>query len=269
MSALLLAVENGHFELAKHLLDRGADPNDLRSGYSPLHVMSWVRKPNFGDSLDGNPPPIGSGKLTSLELVRELVKQGANVNLRLKRGRAGKGRLNRKGATPFLLAADTADIPLMRLLLELGADPAIPNADHCPPLLAAAGIGTMAPGEEAGTEEEALEAVRILLSLGADIDAVDDNGETVMHGAAYKNLPKMVRFLAGHGADIGVWNKPNRYGWTPLHIAEGYRVGNFKPSAATAAAIRQVMRKSGVKPPDHVRPPRKQPNRRYQESKAK
>ena len=78
----------------------------------------------------------------------------------------------------------------MRLLLELGADPTLTNADRCSPLLAAAGIGTLAPGEEAGTEDEALEAVRLLLELGADINAVDDNGETAMHGAAYKSLPE-------------------------------------------------------------------------------
>ena len=156
--------------------------------------------------------------------------------------------------TPFLLAADTADVPYMKLLLELGADPTIPNADHCPPLLAASGIGTIAPGEEAGTEDEAIAAVELLLSLRADINAIDDNGETAMHGAAYKSLPKMVRFLADHGADISVWNVKNKYNWTPLWIAEGYRQGNFKPSAETIQALHEVMRKSGVEPPSPTDP---------------
>jgi ankyrin repeat protein len=245
-SSLLLAVENGHFELAVHLLEAGADSNDQRSGFTPLHVLTWVRKPNSGDGLDGDPPPIGSGKLTSLQCVRELAKHGADVNSQLERGSSGRGRLSRKGATPFLLAADTADVPLMKQLLELGADPTIPNADKCPPLLAAAGIGTLAPGEEAGTEDEAIAAVKLLLETGADINAVDRNGETAMHGAAYKNLPKMVRFLAANGADIKVWNQKNRYGWTPHLIAEGHRPGNFKPAAATLAEIRAVMQEAGA-----------------------
>src|SRR5205823_6960680 len=79
--ALLLAVENGHFELAIQLVKAGADPNDQRSGCAALHMLSWVRKPNRGDSDDGDPPPIGSGKLTSLELVKRLVALGADVNL--------------------------------------------------------------------------------------------------------------------------------------------------------------------------------------------
>ena len=78
--------------------------------------------------------------------------------------------------------------------------------------------------------------------------AVDENGETAMHAAALKNLPKVVRFLADHGARIEVWNRKNKYGWTPLLIAEGHRPGNFKPSAETIAAIQKVMLAAGVNP---------------------
>lgn len=265
-SALMLAVENAHFELAVELLKAGADPNDQRSGFTALHAITWVRKPNRGDGVDGDPPPRGSGSLTSLEFVRRLVARGADVNARLKKGSSGRGRLNRTGATPFLLAADTADVPLMRLLVELGADPHLPNADNCPPLLAAAGIGTLAPGEEAGTEAEALEAVRLLLELGADVNAVDDNGETAMHGAAYKSLPKMVQFLANHGADINVWNHKNKYGWTPLRIAQGYRPGNFKPAPETIAAIRRVMQAAGIAPLEEPMPPARREREEYKDN---
>src|SRR5439155_142926 len=208
-SPLLLAVENAHFELAVDLLKAGADPNDQRSGYTPLHAITWVRRPKSGDDPDGDPPPIGSGTMSSLQFVRELVARGANVNARLQRGTSGRARLNETGATPFLFAAHTADVALMRLLVELGADPKLPNADHCPPLLAAAGIGVMAPGEEPGTDEEVVEALKYLLQLGADVNALDDNGETAMHGAAYRNAPRAAAFLADRGAGIQTWNRAN------------------------------------------------------------
>jgi ankyrin repeat protein len=242
-SSLILAVENGHFELATLLLEAGADPNDQRSGFTPLQTLTWVRKPNRGDGPDGDPSPRGSGNLSSLGFVRKLIDHGADVNARKENGSRAPGRINSTGATAFLLAAKTADVAYMRLLLELGADPWIANADHCTPLMAAAGVGTLAPGEEAGTEAEVLEAVQLLLDLGADVNAVDDNGETAMHGAAYKNLPQVVELLARNGAKVEVWNQKNRYGWTPLAIAEGHRVGNFKPAPETLAALRLALEK--------------------------
>ena len=109
----------------KHRLGRGQsfDRQPLEAEIDPL-----IGQCQF--DIDGDPPPIGSGTMTSLQLVRELVKHGADVNTRLKEGRAGRGRLNQKEATPFLLAADTADVPYMKLLLELGADPTLTNADE-------------------------------------------------------------------------------------------------------------------------------------------
>jgi ankyrin repeat protein len=109
-------------------------------------------------------------------------------------------------------------------------------------LMVAAGVGTQAPGEDPGTEPEVLEAVNLALELGNDLNAIDKNGETVMHSAAYKHVPSVVQFLAGKGARIEVWNRPNKKGWTPLKIAEGVQRGmNIVSSAPTAAAIRQVM----------------------------
>jgi uncharacterized protein len=249
MSALMFAVENGHFELALDLVKARADPNDQRSGFTPLHALSWVRKPNRGDDPDGQPPPTGSGTLTSLQFARKLIAAGADVNGRLKAGATGRGKLGLAGATPFLLAAKTADLPYMKLLVELGADPLKPNNDGCTPLMAAAGIGCLAPDEEAGTEPECVAAVEYLLTLNADVNTVDKNGETAMHGAAYKSLPKVVQLLADRGAKIDVWNRKDKYGWTPLLIAEGFRPGNFKPSSETIEAIHRVMRAAGVTPP--------------------
>src|SRR5438046_5585032 len=162
-SPLILAVENGHFDLALALLEAGPDPNDQRSGFTALHALSWVRKPNRGDGDDGDPSPIGSGNLSSLQFVKELVKRGADVNARLKNGKGGTGRYNHLGATPFLMAAGTDDVAFMRLLVDLGADPALGNADNCTPLIAACGVGIggAEADEVAGTEPEVLEAAKL------------------------------------------------------------------------------------------------------------
>jgi ankyrin repeat protein len=249
VSALHLAVGNAHFELAAYLLDRGADPNAAAPGYTVLHSITSVRKSGGGDN---DPAPDGSGRMTSLQLIRKLKEKGADLNARMTRKvNFGLTSLNTMGATPFLLAAKNADAELMRFLASLGADPLIPNADGSTPMIAAAGLGTRSPGEDAGTEPEVVEALQVALDLGNDINAVDKNGETAMHGAAYKNLPGAVFFLASHGAKIEIWNRPNKQGWTPLTIAEGYRFGNFKPSFVTIDAVRKVMIAAGVTPPPY------------------
>lgn len=249
-SALLLAVTNAHFELAAYLLDAGARPDAELPGYTVLHAMTAVRKPGVGDN---DPPPEGSGNMTSIELLKKLAAHGADLNARMtKKPNLNNTRLNELGATPYLLAALTADAELMRTLAALGANPLLPNADNSTPLMAAAGLATRSPGEDAGTESEVLEAVQAALDLGADVNAVDNNGETAMHAAAYKNLPKVVKFLAAKGAKIDLWNRNDKFGWTPLAIAVGYRFGNFKPSPETEAAVRDVMIAAGVTPPKTV-----------------
>jgi ankyrin repeat protein len=245
-SALHLAVQNAHYELASFLLDAGADPNADGPGYTALHIIPSVRKPGGGDN---DPAPDGSGSVTSLEIIRKLVAKGANINARMTRKiNFGLTSLNDVGATPFCLAALTADAELMRFLVTLGADPKIPTADGATPLIVAAGLGTRSPGEDAGTDSEVVEAIAAAIELGNDPNAVDKNGETPMHAAAYKNVGDAVRYLASHGAKPEVWNRPNKHGWTPLTIAEGYRFGNFKPSPPTVQAFLEVMKAAGIQP---------------------
>jgi len=248
-SPLLLAVQNGHFELAIALVDAGANPNDVQTGYTPLHTITWVRKPDSSDISDPA-TPAGSGGLTSLQFVREIVKRGAKVNLQLDKGTPKlpntSSRIDSEGATPLLFAADRADVPLMRLLLELGADPMLPNVTNTTPLMAAAGLGTTEPLEEAGEEPEALEAVKMLLDLGADINAVDDNGDTAMHGAAYGSFPAVVKLLADRGADPQIWKERNKFGRTPLFIAEGYHGRLPRPDVPTIDAVTRLMRAAGL-----------------------
>ncbi|MBY0505961.1 MAG: ankyrin repeat domain-containing protein [Bryobacteraceae bacterium] len=250
VTPLSLAVLNGHFELAIALVDAGADPNDVRTGFTPLHMIAGVRKPDSSDISDPA-PATGAGRLSSAGFVREIVKRGANVNARLPQGSPKQqpntsSSIGTVGATPFLFAADRGDVPLMRLLLKLGADPLLPNAEGTTPLLAAAGVGTNEPQEEAGEESEAVEAVKLLLDLGASVNTVDQNGDTAMHGAAYNISPLVVKLLAERGADPQIWSKPNQAGGTPLFIAEGYISRLPRPDAPTIAAITQLMVKAGI-----------------------
>jgi ankyrin repeat protein len=216
-------------------------------------VLTWVRKPDSGED-DGQPVPDSAGLFTSDDLIRKLVAKGADLNLRLTGGPSGGGRVARKGCTPFMLAADTADTAYLKLLVTLGADPTLRNADGCTPLMAAAGLGTRSVEEEAGTDEEAVEAVTYLLALGADLDAVSNAGDTAMHGAAFANFPKVIKLLDAKGAKLEVWNTRNKRGWTPLLIAEGHRYGNFKPGFSTIAAFHDVMKAHGLTPPPPTPP---------------
>ena len=241
MTPLLLAIGSAHFETAALLLELGADPNAAPLGWAPIHQITWIRK--AGQAGSNNPAPQGSGKLGSLEFTRKLVESGADINAKVtKRPPVGVSDLNMRGGTAFLLAARTADIDLMRLLVDLGADPHETNDDLSTPLMVAAGLGTGAPGEDPGTEEEVLEAVKYALSLGEDINAVDVMGNTAMHGAAYKHLPSVVAYLNEQGAEISIWNQENEVGHTPLLIAEGIPRGmNIVASSVTEVAIREIL----------------------------
>jgi ankyrin repeat protein len=242
-NVFLLAAANAHYELAAFFMDAGADPNAAPQGWTALHQVSWVRKVGVGDN---DPAPPGSGNMSSLDFVRKLAAKGANLNARVaRRPQMGTTNLNSIGATAFLLAARTKDVELMRVLAELGANPMLTNDDGTTPLMVAAGIGTSSPQEDPGIEPEVLASVKLALELGNDINAVDKNGETAMHGAAYKHVPSVVRFLAANGAKMEVWNQPNKRGWTPLRIVEGIPVGmNIAGDAATRTAIREIMSKA-------------------------
>ena len=238
---LHVAVENGNFELADYLLEVGADPDAADpNGYTALHAIATARRVPIGDA---NPPPEVTGNLTSLEFVKKLAARGANLNVRMRGGRTAYSGPNTQGTTPFLMAVRTADIALMKTLTGLGADPLLRNENNSTALMLA--------GRTFGTEDDVVETMRLALDLGVDIDAVDDNGETVMHWAALRNRAPAIRFLADKGARIEVWNRENKNGSTPLAIAVGYvRPGRFRPQPEAEAAIREVMVGAGVAPPE-------------------
>jgi len=204
------------------LLQAGADPNADDQGWTALHEIKWTRRHNLGFN---NPPPIVTGAVSDLEFVRQLATHGADLDVVMTKEPSNRYRnvLNRIGSTPFLLAAKAADVEMMRLLVELGADPLLPNEDGTTPLMVAAGVGIWAVGESPGTNEESLEAVKYALELGGDITAVDDNGDTALHGAIIRGSEPLVRFLLDRGADIEATNEK---GWTPFRIAKGVFYSN-------------------------------------------
>ena len=239
MNTVTLAATNAHWELGISLVDQGADPNGSAQGWAALHAMTWVRMPNFGF----NPPgPVTTGTMDSLTFARELVARGADVDLRMTaEPRNGyRNALNRVGATPLLMAARLADAPLMRVLLDLGADPTIPNEDGTTLLMVASGVGIHSPGEDPGTEAEARACVELALALGGDPNVVDDIGETALHGAAYRGANSIVELLVEHGA--ATFDIENASGWTPLRIAQGvFRTATYKEAPHTAALLAELM----------------------------
>jgi ankyrin repeat protein len=123
--------------------------------------------------------------------------------------------------------------------------------------MAAAGIG-MNSLDDGETERQLLEAVSLAIELGNDVNAVDNNGETAMHGAAYKLVPALVKLLAEKGANAGSWNTPNKKGATPLEIAMKTKSNrSASDSPRTVTAIRDLLTQAGVALPagevDHVK----------------
>jgi len=216
-SALVVAITNAHFELASLLLDMGADPHAAAQGWTALHQLAWTRRPPIQHGL---PPPVPTGSMDSLALAEKLLEYGADPDARMTREPADGARnvLSRIGSTPFLQAAKLADLPYMRLLVDYGADPSITTEEGATALMAAAGVGIWQVGESAGSNDEAFEAVKLCYELGNDVNAVDGNGDSALHGAAHRGSNAIVKFLVEKGAKLDV---VNTLGWTPWIVADG------------------------------------------------
>jgi len=244
-SALVIATMNAHWELAAYLLDHGGDPNAGEQGWTALHQLIRTRGLSWGRL----PHPVGSGNMTSMELAAKLIASGADVNARMTaafKADNERPRIVQVGATPFLLAAKNVDHQMMRVLVEHGADPMIKTGSHTTALMLAAGLQIFSMGEDSGTNEDALEAVKLCLELGNDVNAVDDNGETALHGAAWRGANDIVTLLVDKGARLDAREKKGQF--TPLAYAHlVYTPGMvFQSWPETEALLRRLMIERGL-----------------------
>jgi ankyrin repeat protein len=304
-SALGMAVINAYYELAVVLLDHGANPNAPDPRGSVLHSLAWMRRPGSSPSAGAGLPPVGppipQGNVDSLTLAKVLLAHGANPNVRIawkeiKYNRdfgqvrlpldipIGRKYISYVGATPFYIAAQGGDAEYMRVLAAGGADPKMPTVQNITPLMAAAGIGYWdgeSPGPYAGCpESDRIEAVKVALELGNDINAHADFGEypiegdgqylllnyplninnmppnalgdvrwsgaTALHGAVVSGQIGVVKYLIDHGAKI---DAKTRLGWTPLMLANGIFVSNTKKEFPEIAGyLKKEMAARGLLP---------------------
>lgn len=235
-SALRLAINNRHYTLAGLLLDAGAQPdNPDRQGNTPLHELVVSRSPprHLGNQfLAFN--ETDPSQLHSLELMKKLVEWGSDPNARTParsvvhekwtdKGIYSAGRpfmdnsVNLGGATPYLLAAQAADVEAMRLLQALGADPRLVTSASNTAVMVAAGVGFVEGSRRYRPERDALEAVKLAVAGGVDVNATNANGQTALHGAVYRAANSIIRYLVEAGAKTDVQDELER---TPLKLAE-------------------------------------------------
>ena len=243
---IVLAIYNGHYALAAFLLEQGADPDIGTPGGTALHHAVRWRTYEFAEFY--RPPPPQTGDLNLLGLIERLLAHGADPNAPITERfpRAGVfdntwGALPLIGASPLVIAARAADVTAMRALLAHGADPHLPTDKCVTPLMVAAGMGFTFE-RSIGSEAERLEAVELLVGLGANLHAVNDKGETAMHGAARSGTTAVVTYLFQQGVAINVESDD---GWTPLENADGTR-SHFSDRPETAALIRDLLAASHV-----------------------
>jgi uncharacterized protein len=277
---LLVAVINGHEDLVDLLLDKGADPN-VEGGSTELTVQGVHARPlqltyrkltNSERDSEGVArgnifgKPLHAAihvanwhlsdqfivvKIDRLRVITSLLAHGAEVNGRITmeepRWSGARYRRHLTGATPFLFAAKSADVEVMRLLLAHGADAAIGTEEHITPLMAAAGIA-WASNQDPASESQVLDAVKLLVDeLHADVNTLSDLGETAMHAAAYRGANSVVQYLFDKGAKLDVVARDGR---TPLIVADGVEYGNsFAAQPHTAALLRKLGAKERKCPP--------------------
>jgi len=218
---LLVATLRGQVPLALFLLEQGADPNVDAAGLTPLHWAAATWESGTANPIYGFDEPMAgiADRQAKLQLVNALLAHGANPNARMTKAQppfAG-GYRDAVGATPFLLASSVDDVEMMRLLLAAGADPRLMTGSNTTAVMAAGGLNH-GIGESPVTEQQALEAVKLLLDLGLEAGGVTTPNENALFGPAYRGWNTLLELLIAKGADVNVVSKA---GVTPWLAASG------------------------------------------------
>jgi ankyrin repeat protein len=209
ITAMTLAVTNGHLDLGKYLLDHGSDPKLVNSdGTSALFATidaKWVNKSWYPQ------PSVDQEKITYLELMSGLLEHGADPNQQSSRGlwyRKGYGGGDTAGGTAFWRAAEANDITAMKLLVKAGADPNLVSKNGVSPLMMAAGLG-YGHQTTVTVPDARLASIKYLVEeCGADANAKDETGYTALHGAAFLGDDDLILYLVSKGADVTARSKP-------------------------------------------------------------
>jgi ankyrin repeat protein len=263
-TALLTAVQNRYYEMAELLLDHGADPKiQNKGGWSPLYLATDNR------NIEGGDYPTRKPDRDHLEIIELLIERGADVNARMRSSTETRTIFTHQwlyedGATPFLRAAQSSDLVLMKLLLEHGADPQLAADDGTTPLMVASGIGWVEGVTYEWSKDANLEAVKMLLDLRLDVNAQNSEGRTALMGAAHKGRNDVVMLLVDRGADLAARDIGSRdtihklagLSWRAIDYADGLvRVGvqSAIPHPETSALLRKLMVERGIAVPPEGR----------------
>ncbi len=247
ISPLLMAITNNQPDAADLLIEKGAEINTSDFwGRTPLWAAVEMRDIEYSRSGEHN---VDRARL--FQLINSLLDHGANPNARTaevpptRRFLMGLGDLSWvdfTGQTPFLRAALSGDVAVMKLLLEKGADPTIPTFSGTTPLMAAAGINWVVSQTFTEDLPTQIEAVKLCLEKGADINAANSMGLTPVFGAANRGADSLLEFLVAHGARLDVKDKEGR---TPMVWAEGVFLATNAPERkpSTIALIEKLLKK--------------------------
>jgi uncharacterized protein len=256
ITPLVMAISNGQLPVAKFLIEQGADPQRGDWwGRTPLWSAVDIR--NLAVRSGSSQFDNGVDRQAALEVIAALLDKGVDVNARVKEFPPMRRHLlplaslewvDFTGQTAFIRAAQAADVPVMKLLLAKGADPKIATSNGTTALMAAAGVNWVIGETFSESPAVWIEAVKLCLDQGLDVNAVNDMGLQAIHGAANRGSDDIVELLAKHGAEL---NRPDKEGRTPYTWAEGVFLATNSPVAkpSTMALIDRLTNGAASKTP--------------------